>query len=455
MTPDFSYLGSAGDAHIDFHLSEDGMTLTADFYPAQEGRLHLVSAQVEAFLAEKGIVHGVLLKELQRAVYECNTSRQVLQGVVIARGTPPKKEVPSYWRLEPGLFQERGVTPDGKIDYREWSPYVVVHAHQLLARAVAPKPGELGYNVRGEAIPFGKKDVVRLLPGRNTVVHHGEAYAKIAGRLVQDRSYFHVDDSLEVDQVGYATGHIRFPGHVLVKSGVLDGFRVWVGQDLKVMTTLDATDVYVHGNLEVKGGILGKHRGLVRVGGNLNADFAENVKIDVLGDAFVRKTILHSEVLVKGEFSMGEGGRILASVVMSRGDCTIAEVGNPSTGARVAVGIDFVQKRKADALKVAITDLENQRLALLTLPIQDDVVRQRISEAEEKLAHLVSQYNDLNKSMVNSAAVLRVPGRVHASSVIEMGHVSMEVRDTLQHKQFRLSEDGHSILVQNLDPPKR
>ncbi len=455
MVTEFSFLGSKGDARIDFHLSDDAMNLTADFYPPEAGRLFLVQSQVEAFLADKGIVHGIQSRELQRAIYECNTEKKHLENVVVAVGTPPKKEVPAYWRLEPGLFQERSQTPEGKIDYKEWSPYIVVHANQLLARAVAPKPGELGYNVRGEAIPYGKKDVVKILPGRNTYIHGGEAYAKISGRLIQDRTYFHVDDALEVEEVGYATGHIKFPGHVLVKNGVLEGFKVWVGQDLKVNATLDATDVYVHGNLEVKGGVLGKMRGLVRVGGDFNADFAENAKIDVLGNAFIRKTILHSEVMVNGDFSMGESGKVLASLLMVRGNCELAEVGNPTRGARIVVGIDFVLKRKADALQLVMIDLENQKIALKSLPNPDQTALARLELLEKELAAHVQQYNDLNVKMVNNEAALKVSGHVHPSSIIELGHVVYEVREPLHRKVFRLSPDGHSIKLENLPVDKK
>lgn len=431
------------------------MTLSADFYPAEAGRLHLVQSQIEAFLAEKGIVYGIQTKTLQQAIYECNTGKKHLENITVAVGTPPKKEVPAYWRLEPGLFQEKHLTPDGRIDYKEWTPYIIVYANQLLARAVAPRPGELGYNVRGEAIPYGKKDVVKILPGRNTLIRGGEVYAKISGRLVQDRSYFHVDDALEVDEVGYATGHIRFPGHLLVKNGVLAGFKVWVGQDLKVNATLDATDVYVHGHLEVKGGVLGKGRGLVRVGGDFHADFAENAKIDVLGSGFIRKTILHSEVLVNGDFSMGDNGKVLASLLMVRGNCDVSEVGNATRGARIVAGIDFVLKRKADALQLTLIDLENKKFAIKSMHNPTEYDLNRLERIEAELADSLQQYNELNIKMVNHQAVLKVTGHVYPSSIIELGHVVLEVREALHRKQFSLSEDGHSIRIENIPADKR
>jgi uncharacterized protein (DUF342 family) len=455
MAPDFSYVRSVGDAYIDFFLSPDAMTLTADFYPANAGRLHLVESEVVWFLTSKGITHGLNKRNLQEAIYECNTTYKVLKEVVIAQGTPPKKEVPAYWRLEPGLFQEQHHDEKQKIDYKEMSPFIIVHANQLLARAVAPVPGELGYNVRGEAIPYGKKDIVKLLPGNNTFISHGSAYAKISGRLVQEKSYFHVVDFLELEEVGYATGHIQFPGHVLIRKGVLEGFRVWVGQDLRVYSTLDASDVFVHENLEVKGGILGRFRGLVRVGKDLNADFVENAKVEVLGSVFLRKHILHSEVAVKGDLTTGENSKVITSLLMVKGNCELWEVGTPNAAAKVVVGVDFVVKRKFDTVQLSILNLQNQRNALRIIANPDEKTRQRLAQIERELEILVEKMNALNHEMIKPDSKLIARGHIYPSSIIELGHVSMQVKETLHNKMFRLSEDGKNLIIESITPEKK
>lgn len=450
MEPDFSYPSGPQDARIDFFLSEDRLTLTADFFPASpKGRL-LVFSEVESFLHSQGVEHGLLKRELQEAIRLCNTTRQPQRQVVVARGTPPEKEVPAYWRLESGLFQDHRAQ-EGRVDWKEWSPFVIVREHQLLARAIAPRPGKDGMTVLGQPIPHGKKEVTFLLPGRNTLLHGGEVYAKISGRLVQDRQYFHVDDYLEVEEVGWATGHIRFPGHVLVRRGVMEGFRLWAGGDLRVGETLDATDVYAHGNLQVKGGILGKGRGLVRVGGKLEADWIENARVDVLGGAVVKKAILHAEVLINGDLMMGESGKVVQSYVCVKGDCHLAELGTDAGPARLTVGVDFVLKRRTGVLQLALTELENTLRALEALPAEDPEVQRRLAEVRQDMERKLAELNELRQAMIKPDSVLRVSGTIHVGSIVEIGAAVMEIRERMSRKQFRLGSDGH-VVVEDLSP---
>ncbi|GEM_PF-4542378 len=456
MDPTFSYLRQEGDSYVHFFLTDGDMILKADFHPATVGGMLLVGAELEETLRAEGISQGIMVQNIQEAVFGCNTSKKIIEKVLVAEGTLPVKEVPSYWRLQPELFEnvQWELMGNQRLDYKEIQPFAVVHAHQVLAHAIVPKPGQNGITVKSVKIPFGKKDIVKLLPGRNTLVHNGVAYAKISGRMIQEGGYFHLDDYLEVENVDYTTGHIEFPGHMTIRHRVLEGFRVHVGGDLKINDTLDATDVYVKKNLFVHGGILGRKEGLLRVGGNLQTDFLENTQTEILGSADIKKAVLHSEVLVNGDFSMGEAGKIISSHLSVKGNCDIHQIGNESNGARVTVGVDFVLRRKSDRLKAKIVLLETEKLEYEAHKIREPTLQKKIDEIHGLLGPLVEEMNALNTTMIKRDSILRVKGALFSGAVIEIGFATLEVKENMNSRQFSLSEEGHSIVMEAYQAPE-
>lgn len=452
----YRYGGPAeADAALELFLSPDKMKLTGRFIPPKEGGALLVGPEIEAALMSLGIVFGVDREALQRAVFACNMDHAHLPAVVLARGQEPKSEKPPYLKLEPRLFQHHfpEQSPMSNVDHKKVQSYVVVHKGELLARAVKPRAGQNGYNLMGEALAPARKDIKFLKPGAQTVFLHGKVFAKVPGRFIVNQDYFDVVEDLEIlGNVDYSVGHIDFPGNVTIKGMVCDGFHLKVGGRASIKEVLDASEVWVKGDLEVGGGIIGKKPGIVRVGGNLRCQYIENAQVEVLGDLYVAKGILNSRVFCNGTISFGETSRLLSSEVWAQGSLEVGKVGSEAGKVQLVLGRDFAMARRVETLKTRIRELETE---LESLRERAGRLAQPLTEQErlfrpllDQIQTLTSQLNDLSpKVLALGLPTLRV-GEIGSGAVLEIAYARLEIHQTLTNKEFVLSQDGRNILTE-------
>lgn len=451
-----------GDAALELYLSMDEMLLLGRFTPPKDQGRMLVADEVEASLMTLGIAHGIQNRTLAEAVFQCNINRKVLNDVILARGTQPKKTVPAYLRLEARLFA--GAFPQesslANVDMKSYSKIVVVKKGELLARAVHSQPGTNGFTVKGDPIPFGKKDVKFLKPGAHTLFSRGKVFARHSGRFVVTKDTFDVLNTLEVEgDVDYSVGHIIFPGDVTVNGIVLDGFHLVVGGNLTMKGPLDASEVMVKRDLHCGGGIFGNGPALVRVGGETHCSFIENCHLESLGTLNAGKEILNAQVYTNGGIKFADGGKIVNSTVWSKGSIWVSRIGNSSTRSHVVLGMDFVIHRKIERLRVLYREEEDKLLKIrgrLETVVQPN---QNIQDVETgiqaEMDRLVQEINALQPQLIQTEDCrLAVKGEVWPGTVIEMGYARMDINEMQVGKTYRLNPDLRTISVEKYTPPE-
>lgn len=88
-----------------------------------------------------------------------------------------------------------------------------------------------------------------------------------------------MNEVLEIDDdVDYKTGHINFPGDVIIRGEVKDGFKVHSRGSIFCAKTLDASEVISGKDLIVQQGIIGRNKGIIQVEGKLKATSAGSGK---------------------------------------------------------------------------------------------------------------------------------------------------------------------------------
>lgn len=442
----FSFGGVDGGPRVEVAVSDDHMAAWATFYHASspEGKLLVWSEMLEA-LQNAGLVFGLDERVIQDAVFRFNTGHPSPETLVLARGRPAAAERPAFLKLEPRFFdhhfQDQAAV---QIDFKEYSPFVIVKKGELLARAIAPRAGTPGSTVFGVEIPPGRKEVKHLKPGPHTLFAHGKVFSRLAGRFVLEGDVFDVSDTLEIDGVGYGTGNLVFPGRVIIKGVVSDGFRLAAGLDITVKGPLDASEVLCHGDLMVEGGVIGRKPGVVRVGGKVRTLYVEHCQLEALGDISVAKALLHARVSTNGDLSLDEGGRIVASTVWVRGTLTCGQLGGENGPVKVAAGTDFVVLRRLDTARAKFQALENEVAQART---KGNEPLQLLADLEA----LVAELNTLTPQLFsNPATEVRVVHKVFAGTVIEMGYASLTVAQDLKAQVFRLSPDGRAVVASPL-----
>lgn len=437
--PLFSFGGIDGGPRVEVTVSEDAMTAWGTFYSGSPGGKLLVWAELQEALRNANLA-DVLEREIQETLFRFNTSHPASEQIIIARGVVALAERPAYLRLEPRIYNHQfHPKEDVQIDQKEYSPFVIVKKGELLARGVLARPGTPGSNVFGQQTPPGKTNIKIFKPGPHTLFAHGKVFAKIAGRFTLEGDVFDISDELELDEVGYSTGNVVFPGSVTVKGAVAEGFRLASGLDMTIKGTLDASEVLCHGNLWVDGGIIGRHPGLVRSYGTIRALYIEHCQVESLGTISIAKALLHATVFANSDLNV-EAGRIVASTVSVKGNLVCGQLGGENGPVKVVSGIDFVVQRKLAALHEKHSQLEDE-LRGIDAPPQDKI---------EALAAIVEELNVLTPQLVNTESEVKVLGNVLEGSVIEMGHAQLTVTKPLKSQSFRLAPDGMSVQMSPL-----
>ncbi|MEI8092720.1 MAG: FapA family protein [Spirochaetales bacterium] len=449
--------GDEGGARVDVFVAPDGMKCWGVFSPPTEaeGKLLVFSDIVDA-LQNGGITHGLQDRAVQEAIFHCNMEKMRLPEVPLAIGTTMLKERPAFLKLETHIYshhfdKEKAV----QVDFKEYTPFVIVKKGELLARAVLPQGGRQGTTVFGVEIPAGKKEIKMLKPGPNTFFAHGKVFARLAGRFVLENENFDVSDLLEIaGGVDYSTGNLVFPGSIIVKGVVQDGFKIVAGGSITVHETLDASEVMCRTDLSCNGGIIGKKPGLVRVGGNVKALFVENCQMDVLGNAHFSKSLLHTRLSVNGNLTFDDGGRIVSSSITVKGNLFCTQLGNENGPCHVIAGTDFVVLRKMEGIRAKYKDVEEELFKLKARLAE--LGKEKFADAEKDLKKametLVSEMNQLTPQLFNPQETsVRVSGLVHEGTVIEMGYARLQIDDKIKGKTFRLSPDQKSILVEKFE----
>ncbi len=445
------------DGRIEVTISEDGMTALATFFPAVgEGRL-LDLEFVVSTLDGRGVVYGLDHESIADVVFDVNTSHHIREEVPIASGDPPRNERPSFYRVFSELQTPASREPSvDKVDYRQVTRLPVVHEGQTIAKLIPPIEGTLGRSVRGDEIPFTTDGVEELVPGKNTRVVDDAVLAEIGGQLQFKNGEFFVEDRLEISgEVGYETGSIEFPGDIVLKGEVRDGFHVWAGGNISAAGTVDVSEVYCRGDFESVGGLVGRGRALLRAGGRINARFVGNCYIESKSSILVKQYIYNSYVGALGELHTGDKGRIIGGVVTAVHGARCAVLGNDANAlTTVRVGINFIIERRFRIAKEKHEKLSIKLQQLLTRMGDNPSDRQVdvVHKIEEARNQFTEQMGDLGTKLdADESAQVIVTGDVFPGVQIQICRAGYVVEEKMKRTAFRLDKETGRIIAEPID----
>lgn len=439
--------GHRDDAVIEVRISDDALEAQADFHPPLGEGAALTPEYVATVLDRLGVVQGIDWELIGDSILACNLDRRIVRDIPVAKGTAPVDDEEPYYRLDE-RFKVWPVIPDGevpRIDYRELSPFILVRKGTILAIRTEARYGQDGVTVRGDTLTHSARKTAGVVAGPNTVEEQGAIVAATDGRLVQSDGTLSVEETLLIKgKVGYGTGHIVFPGDVVIEGQVADGFKVYAGGSIVAKETLDATDVSSKKDLVVAGGIVGRGRGTIKVGGDLRTKFLQNCRTACRGSVYASSAVLNSTVYTMGKLDLGDKGRLVGGEIYAIRGVRAAAIGNESQiGTRVHCGVDFAVQQEIDR--------SNERLRVLALrdkairagetgasPVATEELLRRIEAEEKALGQRVSDL--LLKLDADDQATVEVSGAVYPGVIIEICHVAFFVEEPLKKVIFRLDK---------------
>ncbi len=442
------------DARVEVRISEDRMTAFASFFPPRGTGLTLELSGVQYLLEARGVRFGIDWDTVRSSIQACTTTRKALADVEIAHGTRPSDEVNSHVEIEPALLAKDPLqNPDAQtVDFKSLSPFRFVKRGDVLARVVARREGVAGTDVTGVAIAYSKSTRRSFRPGKNALSEGDTVVAGCDGKFVAAEDSFWVNEVLEIPgDVDYSTGHIDFPGDVVVQGQIKQGFKVKAGGSLTCAKTIDATEVECGGDLVTNGGILGRVQSTVKAGGQVRAKFIENCCVEAGGDVVVGTGCLNSVVNTLGSVATGSKGVIIGGRICAQKGVTAFQIGS-STGVRTEIccGEDYRARQKLAWIKQRNAELTAKLKEVESSLVLREKGNPRFIEMRDKLKAAIQKMNDSAKGLTASlagskdAAVI-AHGDLHLGVLVEICRVPFPVAKPMG--SVRLTLDKSSLVV--------
>jgi uncharacterized protein (DUF342 family) len=436
------------DGNVSVGFTDKDMEAWADFLPPAGSGSPITTRFINIVLDKLNIVHGLQWDTIRQALQDCNNNRRPVSDVLIAKGEEPVSEIGAYFSINPKVYSRPKIPEgNGRVDYRTYTPFIIVRQGQILARLRPRKEGKPGMNVHGEGLPFQTIQPAGVRGGEHTRTEGDIILAEINGQMLEKGGVLDVKDTLTIKgPVGYATGNIIFPGDVYITGPVSDGFKIYSGGSVTIKQTFDVTDAITKGDLKVSGGIIGRGRGLLKIGGSLKTKFIENCRAAVRKTCVVDSAIINSQVWTLENVEVGDRGYILGSEVYALKGIKAGGIGKKEgKAATIHCGVDFTieQEKEKNNSRVKNLGFKIRRLRELINAEEDAEKRETMEQDLEQALAEQRQATDklselLAKTVHNEDAFVEVSGEVQPGTFIEICQIGFPVSEALHRVRIKL-----------------
>ena len=355
---------------LEINVSLDKMKVICRFYPPSVGGVKLGIEDIVNDLAFHKVKFGIN----EDVIKEFLENRQYCTDYMVAVGQPPvhgrDAKIEYFFNTNKNLQPKRN--EDGSVDYKELNTISHVKAGELLARLIKEDPGQSGRNVFGEEIKPRTVRSLRLEFGNNITVNEErtEIYSDVTGHANCINGKVFVSNVFQVPaDVDNSVGNIEYDGSVEIKGNVKAGFSVKATGDIIIDGVVENAYIESSGQIIVKRGIHGMHKGVLKAGKNVLAKYIENATV-YAGGYVEAETILNSDVSATGEVRVhGKKGLINGGTIRAGRSIEVEYAGTDmGTYTTLEVGIEPERKQRYIDLSKEVAkrgkDLEDMKVII-------------------------------------------------------------------------------------------
>jgi uncharacterized protein len=436
--------GHRQDGFIEVVVADDRLEARASFHPPLDEGALLTNDYIGKMLEKAGVQSGILWEAINETMFACNTERHLRENVLVARANPAVPELPAHFKLEEKFLKsveadssEKG----GKIDFRKRHSYLLVHRGEVLAVEIPAQAGSPGIDVAGSEIPPARTVMETLNPGRNTRLHSGKVVATAHGHFLRREASFWVEDTLEITgDVDYSSGHIEYPGDVVVQGEVHEGFRIAAAGNISCNGVVEVTELLCKKNFTAKAGLIGRGSAIIRVAGTIQAKYAENCHIEALKSVLIKGGIFNCAIFTLGGVDAGEKGRIVGGDITSLGPVSAGQIGKEiGVSTSLTLGVNFVVDRRLRLAREKREELLSE-LHRIEETLRSSTDIHLFDRREKILAELKRLEAEEQQLLVQlhpaEPPVLTIHGRVFPGTFISMLQASHQVTSVRQRVRF-------------------
>ncbi len=464
-------IAECADAMLEVEVAADGLSAELTLTPAKGGR-PATKAELLGLLTARGIVEGVLVDEINRAIAKGQANR-----LVIARG---REAVPGEdgWleRLLPETpARVPNVRPCGRTDFRDFGEILVVQEGEGLMRRHPATRGEDGRNVLGQPIaPKPGRDVrfASGLRGTRTAAEDPDLLvAACDGQPVEVRDGIIVEPIYTVDSVNMATGNIDFDGTVRVRNDIQAGMSVRASGDIEVGGVVEPATLEAGGNIIVRGGVMGGLGGktagkdfsavAIRCDGSFTATYAQQARITAGDSIFIDDLAMQCQLVARNHIRVGNQrrGHIIGGKACANLSIHARVIGaHNRIRTELEIGADTALSQAVQA-KAQERDIQENKLLdvgkLLNFADRNPgkVTSEMLSRAELAAAALSTGIEALRNEEealrfrleLAQQARVNVEQTVFEGVTVSMGERSLRIPQVLAASTIRLADQGLGV----------
>ena len=447
-------------------ISRNKMEASLTLYPPVSGVPELNTADLYEILIENNVRFGLSHEHLDSLLKRCKKETTFFQNETIAHGLLPLNGKDSFLRfaIEVGPLPGK-LLGNGKIDFRERKMFVGVTKGQTIATRVPATIGTPGINVEGDEIPQdpGKDIPVTVSDDAEYDKESGVIRAKHGGilSLVNENSIKVCAKQLISGNIDYHTGNIESHDAVEIGGTILPGFTVYTNGDLLLGGNARSATINCHGNLVIKGGIIGE-KCRARVKGDADLRFIEHGRLRAKGKVIIRKQAYYSRIMADNEVHCAELSQIMAGVLIGGGSLNLGNVGSPNAPpAMLAAGVAPKRYLQYLTMRAKLHDIEQERLLFLQrFGLHKKItLRKSLEESIEALYQDMSKLNLTPGTSINREGsgvkylkkiTITVHKTVFSGTELQIGNITRTLKHDYTSVQFALDPDQNSIINNNL-----
>lgn len=422
-------------------ISEDEMSAYITIIPPLGGGKNPEVSEAMSALQKKGVVFGIREDALRKAIERCIRDRVIVEGITVAEGKRPVHGEDGKIQFKVVRASGSRVTylDNGRVDYKDQDLITNVKKDQLLVVVKKAKRGlKDGHTVTGKVIKAQTGRDVVLDVGNNIRVEELEGelhfFSTIDGQLLTRRGEISVEPVLVIDgDVGPETGNINFNGIVNVNGNIRDTYTVYAGKDVIISGNVGNSIVRSEGNIVIKNGVIGKHKGLVWAKGDVDVKFAENANILAGGNINIKRAAMNCRLTAGNRIiATQEKGQIIGGEIRAKRGLEVKVLGNELEHAMdVYVGSDFSLLESLKEIRKKITSYET---ALRKITLVIDKIEKLDKHPAELPENIRLIYEDVRKKA--TAARIAIPELKKRESAIMMELGRVLKSDVIVHESL-------------------
>ncbi|NNM54837.1 MAG: FapA family protein [Spirochaetales bacterium] len=427
----------AADTLMTVDIDDQEMRASVVLTPPGMNGADISREELEHFLKNNGVVHGLMMADIEALIDEPVYSRKV----VVAQGTKP---IPGQdARIIYNFDTTLRIKPkeiEGRVDFKELNTIRNVLKNEELARKEPAQRGIPGRTVTGRSLPTKDgRDIPFDLGNNVTLSKDGlRVLATSDGQVMLLQNKITVETVMVISgNVNNSVGNINFLGSVLVKGSVDDGFTVKAVGNIEVLGNVGKAVLETHADIIVHQGINGGGEGHVIAGQSLWSKFIQNAKVEAGTFVIVSDGILHSQVtagkkiLCKGKRAKIVGGYLRASEEINASslgaigsDETILEVGfDPKLKEELDQMVEQKEQleKNFNQLSLNLQALLKQERIVKTLPPEKLQQKKTLMAKHTEIKNQLSQLTDQLEKRQAELEALRFSGKISSSGDIYPG----------------------------------